>query len=472
MVFSSVPFLFFFFAIILFLYWVLRGNVARNILLLVASLLFYAWGEPVYILLLIFSVLVNWLIALAMTRWQRLDKLWAAVAVILNIGLLVIFKYSGFLVESLNTVFSLSLPVPEIRLPIGISFFTFQTLSYVIDVYRDRSIVQKNFFYLLLYVSFFPQLIAGPIVKYHDISEQLATRTFTVDQFAFGMKRFLYGLGKKVLLSNTLAVVVDQAFSLSVDSLTTPLAWLAALAYMLQIYYDFSGYSDMAIGLGYIFGFEFKENFDYPYAAPGIKIFWRRWHISLSTWFKEYLYIPLGGNRKGKARALCNQLIVFAATGLWHGANVTFLIWGLFHGLFLILESSRVIPVENLSKSAVGKVITWCYTWLVVLVGFTLFRADTLSYALSFFKVMFTGGAAVGNAALLAELTPWFIAVLAVSVVFSFPLLPTLRGKICMTVRGERVYTVVSYVVSFVLLILCMGALAADTYNPFIYFRF
>lgn len=471
MVFSSVPFLFFFFAIILFLYWVLRGNVARNILLLVASLLFYAWGEPIYILLLIFSVLVNWLIALAMTKNPRLDKLWAAVAVVLNIGLLVIFKYSGFLVESVNAVFSASLPVPAIRLPIGISFFTFQTLSYVIDVYRDKKTVQKNFFYLLLYVSFFPQLIAGPIVKYHDISEQLAARSFTVNQFVFGMKRFLYGLGKKVLLSNTLAVVADQAFSMSADSLTTPLAWLAALAYMLQIYYDFSGYSDMAIGLGHIFGFEFKENFDYPYAAPGIKIFWRRWHISLSTWFKEYLYIPLGGNRKGKARALCNQLIVFAATGLWHGANVTFLLWGLFHGLFLILESSRVIPAEKLSKKPLGRALTCLYTWFIVLIGFTVFRADSVSHAMSFLKVMFAGGAA-SNAVLLAELSPWFVFILAIALLFSFPLFPALRRKICVDQRTGRVYTAVSYAFSFVLLILCMGALAADTYNPFIYFRF
>lgn len=472
MVFSSVPFLFFFFAIILFLYWVLRGTVARNILLLAASLLFYAWGEPVYILLLVFSVLINWLIALAMAKQPRLDKLWAAVAVVLNIGVLVIFKYSGFLVESLNAVFSLSVPVPAIRLPIGISFFTFQALSYVIDVYRDRSIVQKNFFYLLLYVSFFPQLIAGPIVKYHDISEQLSARAFTVDQFVCGMKRFLYGLGKKVLLSNTLAVVADQAFSLPADSLTAPLAWLAALAYMLQIYYDFSGYSDMAIGLGHIFGFEFKENFDYPYAAPGIKMFWRRWHISLSTWFKEYLYIPLGGNRKGKARALCNQLIVFASTGLWHGANVTFLIWGLFHGLFLILESSRIIPAERLSKNSIGKVITCLYTWFIVLISFIIFRADTFSYALSFLKVMFAGGTANAAASLLAECTPWFIFVLVIAVVFSFPLLPVLRRKACATLRGARVYTAVSYAFSLALLILCMGALAADTYNPFIYFRF
>lgn len=471
MVFSSVPFLFFFFAILLFLYWVLHKNTIRNVLLLVASLLFYAWGEPIYILLLIASVFFNWLIALFMVKQPRRDKFWVAVAVVLNIALLVIFKYSGFMVESINAVLSLQLPVPQIRLPIGISFFTFQALSYVIDVYRDRKNVQHNFFYLLLYVSFFPQLIAGPIVKYHDISEQLKERAFTIDGFTFGMRRFLYGLGKKVLLSNTLAIVADTAFSTDTALLTTPLAWLAALAYMLQIYYDFSGYSDMAIGLGHIFGFDFKENFDYPYAARGIKLFWRRWHISLSTWFKEYLYIPLGGNRKGKARALCNQLIVFAATGLWHGANVTFLLWGLFHGLFLILESSQIIPINRIVKNPVGKAFTHVYTWFVVLIGFTLFRADSVSYALSFFKVMFTGGAA-GNASLWAQFTPWFVFVMFVAVVFAFPIFPVLRKKLCANLRIKPVYTAISYAFSFMLLLLCMGALAANTYNPFIYFRF
>lgn len=471
MVFSSVPFLFFFFAIILFLYWVLRNHTVRNILLLVASLLFYAWGEPVYILLLVCSVLFNWGVALLMSRYPRADKWLTVLAVVVNIGLLVVFKYSGFLVESVNAVCSLQLPVPQIRLPIGISFFTFQALSYVVDVYRDRDHVQKNFFSLLLYVSFFPQLIAGPIVKYHDISEQLAAREFNLDRFTKGMKRFLYGLGKKVLISNTLAVVVDQTFGTTPSELTTPLAWLSALAYMLQIYYDFSGYSDMAIGLGCIFGFDFKENFDYPYAASGIKLFWRRWHISLSTWFKEYLYIPLGGNRKGKWRMLCNQLIVFAATGLWHGANVTFLIWGLFHGLFLILESNRILPIEKLSKNPFGKLLVGLYTWFVVLIGFTVFRADTLSYALSYYGVMFTGGAAA-NAPLSAALSPWFWTILVLAIVFSFPIFPALRRKVCATPRGEQLYTAVSYAFSFVLLLICMGALAADTYNPFIYFRF
>ncbi len=472
MVFSSVPFLFFLFAGILFLYWILRNHLARNILLLVASLLFYAWGEPVYILLLIFSVFFNWLLARLMAVKEIRAKALLVVAVLFNIGLLVVYKYSGFLVQTVNDLLSLQLPVPSIRLPIGISFFTFQALSYVIDVYTDRTIVQKSFFNLLLYVSFFPQLIAGPIVKYHDISVQLEQRRFDMDGFVSGMKRFLYGLGKKVLLSNTLAIVADTAFSQPADTLSAPLAWLAALAYMLQIYYDFSGYSDMAIGLGHVFGFTFKENFNYPYAAQGIKLFWRRWHISLSTWFKEYLYIPLGGNRKGKGRALFNQCVVFLATGLWHGANFTFLLWGVFHGLLLILESSQVLPVSKLSKYRLGKAVVTLYTWFLVLIGFTVFRADSVSYALSYFKTMFTGGTQAVNTAVLGEITPWFIVVLILSVVFSFPVLPALRQKISATANGSRVCMVVSYGFSVVLLLLCMGALAADTYNPFIYFRF
>ena len=471
MVFSSVPFLFYFLPIVLFLYWILRGNTARNILLLIVSLLFYAWGEPVYIILILLSVLCNWLISLAMTRFCQKDKFFLAIAVLVNIGLLVVFKYSSFLVETVNALLQLSLPVPQIRLPIGISFFTFQALSYVIDVYRDRKNVQKNFFGLLLYISFFPQLIAGPIVKYNDIRHQLSDRTFRLDDFVAGIKRFTYGLAKKVILSNSLAVLVDAVFSFAPSCFSASVAWVAALSYMLQIYYDFSGYSDMAIGLGQIFGFTFKENFRYPYASLGIKDFWRRWHISLSTWFKEYLYIPLGGNRKGKGRALCNQLIVFTATGLWHGANFTFLLCGLFHGLFLILESSLLIPVGKLCKKPGGKVLTRVYTWFVVLIGFVLFRADSVSYALSYLKTMFQGGG-LSNGTLMSHMSPWFWFVFALSVVFSFPLTEKIRTTMQASQRGNQIYCAVSYGFSILLLLICMGALAAATYNPFIYFRF
>ncbi len=474
MVFSSLSFLFLFFPLTFLLYLVIPSWRWRNALLIAASLVFYAWGEPVYVLLLLFSVLVNWLLALAISRNKGGGKGIVAASVILNIGLLVVFKYSGFLVQSLNALFRLSLPVPEIRLPIGISFFTFQTLSYVIDVYRDKSSVQVRLSRLLLYISFFPQLIAGPIVKYHDIRDQLEKRSLSADEIAEGLKRFIYGLAKKVLLANAMAAVADYVFGLPGASLTAFSAWTGAVCYMLQIYFDFSGYSDMAIGLGRMFGFAFKENFRYPYAALGIKDFWRRWHISLSTWFKEYLYIPLGGNRKGKVRMFLNQLIVFAATGLWHGANVTFLVWGLFHGLFLTLESGGAIPVKKASGHAVSRFFVRVYTLLVVLIGFVIFRADTMTQAFSYLAAMFAGGqgAAADLAGVLTYLTPWFLCVLAVACVTSFPLLPAARERLCRGRTGTRVYAGVSYAGSLLLFALCVLSLAADTYNPFIYFRF
>ena len=474
MVFSSLSFLFLFFPLTFLLYLVIPSWKWRNALLIAASLIFYAWGEPVYVLLLLFSVLVNWLLALVISHRESSGRGVVAAAVILNIGLLVVFKYSGFLVQSLNALLRLSLPVPDIRLPIGISFFTFQTLSYVIDVYRDKSSVQVRFSRLLLYISFFPQLIAGPIVKYHDIKDQLETRTLSADDIAEGLKRFIYGLAKKVLLANAMAAVADMVFGLPGASLTAFSAWTGAVCYMFQIYFDFSGYSDMAIGLGRMFGFTFKENFRYPYAALGIKDFWRRWHISLSTWFREYLYIPLGGNRKGKARMFLNQLIVFAATGLWHGANVTFLVWGLFHGLFLTLESGGAIPVKKASGHVVSRFFVRVYTLLVVLIGFVIFRADTMTQAFSYLMAMFTGGqgSAADLAGVITFLTPWFLCVLAVACVTSFPLFRAAGERLCRSRTGARVYTGGSYAASLLLFALCVLSLAADTYNPFIYFRF
>lgn len=475
MVFSSLSFLLLFFPLTYILYLIIPNWKYRNGLLIAASLIFYAWGEPVYVMLLLLSVLCNWLLALALAKKERGRKAITALAVILNIGLLVVFKYSGFLVGTVNDLFSLSLPVPDIRLPIGISFFTFQTLSYVIDVYRDKDSVQAEFPDLLLYISFFPQLIAGPIVKYHDIKDQLHVRRLTWDKTAEGLRRFVYGLAKKVLIANTMAGVADYTFGLSTLSLTAFSAWAGAVSYMLHIYFDFSGYSDMAIGLGKMFGFDFKENFRYPYAAVGIKDFWRRWHISLSTWFKEYLYIPLGGNRRGKVRMILNQLIVFAATGLWHGANITFLVWGLFHGLFLVLESNNIIPVKKAAEHRLSRFVVRVYTLLVVLVGFTIFRADTMTQAAGYLGVMFTGGqgSPADLAGVITYLTPWFFTMLLVACITSFPILPAMQQKLCRRGRGGALlYTGTSYGVSLLLFVLCFLSLAANTYNPFIYFRF
>lgn len=339
MVFSSLPFLCIFLPAVFLLYTVIPSLKARNALLIVASLVFYAYGEPVYVLLMIFSSVLNYLCALWVAKdKRRKNRAALAVAVVINLGMLAVFKYAGMMVTTVNAVTGLALPVPQIALPIGISFFTFQALSYVIDVYRGVVEAQKNYFRILLYISFFPQLIAGPIVKYRDIASQIAERSQDLEKIARGLRRFVCGLAKKVLIANTMGQAADVIFAQDLGSLSAPSAWLGAVAYIFQIYYDFSGYSDMAIGLGLMFGFEFKENFNYPYGAANMQDFWRRWHISLSTWFKEYLYFPLGGNRKGKPRTALNRLIVFFCTGLWHGANWTFVIWGLWHGAFLLLE--------------------------------------------------------------------------------------------------------------------------------------
>ena len=334
MVFSSLTFLCIFLPCILILDRIVRNIHFKNVLLLIASLVFYAYGEPVYVLLMAASALINYVCALGISKAAVLRKPVLAAAVILNLGALVFFKYSVFLVTSFNAMFGTMIPVPDVTLPLGISFFTFQAMSYVIDVYRGECNVQKNFAKLLLYISFFPQLIAGPIVKYRDIETEISSRTVSAENTANGIRRFAAGLAKKVFIANNVAVIADTVYGSLGAGIDAKAAWLGASAYMLQIFFDFSGYSDMAIGLGLMFGFHFRENFDHPYIASSIKEFWRRWHISLSSWFKDYLYIPLGGNRKGKARTVINKFIVFACTGIWHGANWTFLLWGLYHGCF------------------------------------------------------------------------------------------------------------------------------------------
>ncbi len=368
----------------------------------------------------------------------------------------------------------LAVPVPAIALPIGISFFTFQALSYVIDVYRGAVDVQKNYFHILLYITFFPQLIAGPIVKYRDISRQISEREQSVDKIARGLRRFICGLAKKVLIANAMGQVADVLFSQDASTMALPTAWLGAIAYLFQIYYDFSGYSDMAIGLGLLFGFEFKENFRYPYGSNSVQIFWRRWHISLSTWFKEYLYIPLGGNRKGKLRTALNRIIVFFFTGLWHGANWTFVLWGLWHGLFLLIE--EYVPFMRKLPRAVGHI----YTMLVVTLGFVLFRADTIGYGLEYIGRMFTGfdmnASSLSTA--LTQLTPWFIVMLIAAIIGCAPIRP-LADKIRSVLYGEGELTaawkavqIALYVLAAAGLVWCMLRLSAGAYNPFIYFRF
>ena len=465
MVFSSMVFLWIFLPAILAAYFICPPKM-RNLLLVLFSLVFYAWGEPVYILLMLFSVMLNYVSGICIEKFPDHRKLVLAVGVLANLALLGYFKYFNFAVRLVNKIFSAAgislLTAREIALPVGISFYTFQALSYVIDVYRGEVKAQKNFVHMLLYVSFFPQLIAGPIVKYHDIEEQIRQRTVTVDTFYEGVCRFICGLGKKVILSNTFAAYVDGIHGCDFSQVSSISLWLAALFYMLQIYFDFSGYSDMAIGLGRMFGFHFQENFNLPYISASVREFWRRWHISLSSWFRDYLYIPLGGNRKGEFRTYLNLLIVFFATGLWHGAGWNFVLWGLYHGFFLVLERIFLGKILERTPRFVGHV----YTLAEVFFGWILFRAASIGDAVSFVKNMFlfhggTSGAALLNGKLLLFLV--------VGIVLSAPG-PWLWKKISSRKTGD--VSIVSMLVYVLILWYSIMLLINNTYNPFIYFRF
>lgn len=464
MVFSSLIFLSIFLPAVFILYILIPGIRARNILLLIASLLFYAYGEPVYVILMIGAAFLNYLWALLIQKSEKYRKVFLWMSVIENLGILGVFKYAGFLAESFNSLTGLNIPVPELALPIGISFFTFQAMSYVFDVYRGEVRAQTNFPRILLYISFFPQLIAGPIVKYHDIELELSNRKVTAPEVAMGVRRFIIGLGKKVLIANYMGVIADTLFTAQISDINILSAWLGAVSYMLQIYFDFSGYSDMAIGLGWMFGFHFKENFQYPYTATSIRDFWKRWHISLSGWFKEYLYIPLGGNRKGRARTCFNKIIVFACTGIWHGANVTFLFWGLYHGFFLMLE--EYVPFLRKEGGRVKQILGHVYAIFVVMIGFVFFRADTIGQGLFWIQQMFTGIHFEDTAMrlCLSLLTPVHLTAIAAGIIGSMPVRNTLEKS-----KGLQG---VSWAVSLGILLLCILNLVSGTYNPFIYFRF
>lgn len=444
----------------------------KNYLLILASLFFYAFGEPVYVVLMLVSTILNYFFGRFISRMLDQNnaqaRLALALALIINLSFLGIFKYAGMFASTADTLFGLGIPIPEIALPIGISFYTFQALSYVIDVYRGEVAVATKYSNVLLYISFFPQLIAGPIIKYHDIETQISERQAHIEDIAQGMRRFCVGLAKKVLIANTMAVAVDSLYGASPGEVNIAGAWIAALAYTMQIYFDFSGYSDMALGLARMFGFRYKENFNYPYISSSIQEFWRRWHISLSTWFKEYLYIPLGGNRRGRLRGSLNKLTVFFTCGLWHGASWTFVIWGLFHGLFLLLE--QYLPVKRLPK-AVGIL----YALLVVTVGFVLFRAETFEQALYFISQMFAGFhfEYASTSLALQQLTPLFLITFTVAVVACTPVKGVLERAVEQAgAKTQRITLVSSYAAAFALLFLCLLSLSSGGYNPFIYFRF
>ena len=476
MVFSSLVFICIFLPAVWLLQLILPSIRLKNAALLAASLLFYAYGEPVYVLLLLVSAVLNWAAALLISRKVRGVL---PCAVLINVALLVVFKYAGFLVSTANALFHTGFPVPDIPLPIGISFYTFQAMSYVIDVKRGDCRARKNFFDLLLYISFFPQLIAGPIVRYRDIERELTERHISTEDTAAGIRRFICGLGKKVLIANYCGAIADTLYAAPIELIRMPSAWLAAIAYLMQIYFDFSGYSDMAIGMGRMFGFHFLENFKYPYTASSITDFWRRWHISLSTWLREYLYIPLGGNRKGKARTIINRFIVFLTCGIWHGANLTFLFWGFYHGLLLMAESL----FRGRKKSAgdgpdaggmrpvrayrLRRILGHVYTLAAVTVGFVFFRADTIrqGFAMAGRMFLWSGGVS-GQARVLlwSVLTPAGIAALLAGAAACLPVRQVFRGR----KRAECAVTAAS----LVCFALCILNLAGGTYNPFIYFRF
>lgn len=469
MVFSSAVFLFIFLPVVYILYLIMPSVKAKNILLIIASLLFYAFGEPLTVFLMIFSVAVNYIFGLYISKENSKDKPAMICAVIFNLAILCIFKYLGFFAETLNSILPFDIPVPNIRLPIGISFFTFQILSYVIDVYKDKSLVQKKFSNLLLYISLFPQLIAGPIVKYYDISQQIDNRIISAENTSLGIRRFICGLSKKILIANTVGNVADTMFALEGNDISILTCWLGGIAYTIQIYFDFSGYSDMAIGLGQMLGFRFKENFNYPYIADSMQDFWRRWHISVSSWFKEYLYIPLGGNRKGKFRTALNKITVFFFTGLWHGANMTFVIWGLVHGFFLMLESYKIIPLEKIKFRPLKHI----YTMLVVTVTFVIFRAENLSQAGIFIKEMFTGFniSSQSFSIFAQQFNPVFVLALISGIIFSMPVVKKVSCKFN-TEKSADTIEYLSYAGTLVMLMLCIISLSSSTYNPFIYLQF
>ena len=477
MLFSSMTFIFLFLPLVITLYHTAPRGLGNSILL-AASILFYAWGEPVYCQILFLIVAANYCAALLMSRFRSCRTAFLVTALLINFGVLFHFKYMDFLASNLAGFNISGQNWFRGFLPIGISFYTFQSVSYLIDVYRQEIPAQRNFFKLSLFVALFPQMIAGPILKYHDIAPQIDHRETDFALFAYGVKRFILGLAKKMLIANVLGAAADQFFNIKGGILYPSwMFWFGAVAYMFQIYYDFSGYSDMAIGLGSMFGFRFPENFNYPYISRTITEFWRRWHISLSSWFKEYLYIPLGGNRVSRGRNYFNLLIVFLATGMWHGASWNFILWGLWHGFFIILEKATGLHEKKLSRA--GRFLAHLYTLFVVLFGWVLFRADNLAEACSFFRHMFgimDGARPMLNWRVFFDneiLGALILAALCSGPVFSRMIAAPAQDGPGNDVPRPKIWkTVLVNSWLMVLFVLSVTKIAASTYNPFIYFRF
>ena len=473
MVFSSLLFLFRFLPAVLLLYYIAPRKI-RNLVLLLFSLLFYAWGEPKYVFLMLFSITMDFfmgqMVAKSKARNNRkAAKRFLTISIVVNLSILAFFKYADFIIGTINSVAGLSLPMLSIPLPIGISFFTFQTMSYVIDVYKGATKVQKNWVNYGTYVSMFPQLIAGPIVQYKTIAEQMEYRKENASDFAEGIHRFLLGMGKKVLLANTIGLLCDAVMALEITQVPVLTAWLGAIAYTFQIYFDFSGYSDMAIGLGKMFGFHFLENFNYPYISRSITEFWRRWHISLSSWFKEYVYIPLGGNRRGVLLQARNILVVWMLTGIWHGASWNYVLWGVYYGILLMLEKFLLKPVLKHLPGVLQNV----YTMVLVIFGWVLFKCEDLSYCFSYLKAM-VGGFHAGWIGRESMYLLRNYGALLVILLFGCTMIPKkighrITGKFGETSWIGLVLRIVWYGGIF---LISLAYLVDATYNPFLYFRF
>ncbi len=466
MVFSSITFLFYFLPIVLGVYYIVPKKL-KNYILLIASLIFYFWGEPKYILLMIFSIISTYIfgILISKSKSKKASKVFLTLSIIISIGLLIYFKYINFIIENINLWLSRKIDFIYVALPIGISFYTFQMISYLIDVYRKDAKVQKNIFKLAMYISLFPQLIAGPIVRYTTIEEQLENRKHTIQKFSLGVRRFIIGLSKKVLIANVLGELCNAFLGANESSVL--FYWLYAISVMLQIYFDFSGYSDMAIGLGKMFGFDFLENFNYPYIANSITDFWRRWHISLSSWFRDYVYIPLGGNRVSKIKWLRNIMIVWLLTGFWHGAAWNFILWGIYFGIFLIIE--KLFLGKYLEK--IPKVFSHLYVLLLVMISFLIFNGDGVN------QIMQNIGGLVGIGKIPLA-TPEsiyyfksYLLIIVVAVISATPIVKNFLNK-KQEKKAGKIINILEPVTLIVLLIICTGYIIDGSFNPFLYFRF
>lgn len=467
MLFSSQVFLYFFLPITLIVYY-LSPKRFRNFILLIASLIFYAWGEPIYILIMLFSTVFDYINGLLIDKFQKKNqhkyaKIVLIVSVVGNLAILGFFKYSDFLISNINSLFNSNISLLAIALPIGISFYTFQTMSYTIDVYKQNVKAQKNFISFATYVTLFPQLIAGPIVKYRDVSESLENRKENITDFSEGIKRFIIGLFKKVMIANNAGFIWESIHSLPYSEISLSLAWIGAICYSLQIYYDFSGYSDMAIGLGKMFGFHFLENFNYPYIAKSITDFWRRWHISLSSWFKEYVYIPLGGSRKTIARTVINLLIVWFLTGLWHGASWNFVVWGLYFGVLLIIEKFVLKKVLDKMPSYIGHL----YTLFFVIISWVIFACPTLEDGLNYISIMFNFNNEIISTKSIYLISTHFV-LFIIAIIGCTPIFKKIKEKL----KNNKLFMIIEIIICLILFFISLSFLVGSTYNPFLYFRF